>query len=196
MMWILLLDTSKKMPRRRRGHGWTRRRPLQLLLPPPPTQPRHKCEPLPAYHITTTVALFAAAVDFIGTTSLKLPPHSSLQINEDHLCPLSRRSRQMSTTGGWQFMSSVYEVLFSLFLSSPPPSSRRRSRTPHRWHQPFQHGHIHLMPTPTPPTASGLPPLHSLLKSVGAHTIPIFVCWIRIKRKNQSRRSFSLLQPQ
>jgi hypothetical protein len=25
------------MPRRRRGHGWTRRRPLQLQLPPPPT---------------------------------------------------------------------------------------------------------------------------------------------------------------
>ena len=24
------------MPRRRRGHGWTRRRPLQLQLPPPP----------------------------------------------------------------------------------------------------------------------------------------------------------------
>ena len=136
-MWILLLDTSKKMPRRRRGHGWTRRRPLQLLLPPPPTQPRHKCEPLPAYHITTTVALFAAAVDFIGTTSLKLPPHSSLQINEDHLCPLSRRSRQMSTTGGWQFMSSVYEVLFSLFLSSlvaPPllstPITHPPSMTP------------------------------------------------------------------
>jgi len=44
-MWILLLDTSQKMPRRRRGHGWTRRPPLQLLLPPPPTQTQVRTSP-------------------------------------------------------------------------------------------------------------------------------------------------------
>ena len=81
---------------------------------------------------------------------------------------------------------SIISIVFFIHRCVPPsPFSRHRFHAPHRQNQPFQHGHIHSMPTPTPPTASGLLPLHLLLKSVGAH-IPIFVCWIWIKKKSEA----------